>query len=287
MKPKISVIIPVYKVENYIRGCLESVLAQTFRDIEIIVVNDGTPDNSAEIVREYAAKDQRIKVIDQPNSGIAATRNTGLAAVSAPLVMFVDSDDEVEPTYCQKLHAALTDGIDCAVCGVRFVYENMPEDPRLERYFDLPPRRQKETISTLWNKIYRMSIIREHGIEFPAGLRHEDDFFWNAYQPWCRAVAFVPEKLYRYLRRPGSIMSDVFARNHRLHADKLQIAVALGNYYHTHGLMQNEEWAEHFWRLFDRLAADAQMHRPRRFRPRSLRKKRLTERWKRLFGIKN
>ncbi|MDR1671573.1 MAG: glycosyltransferase [Alistipes sp.] len=283
--PEISIVIPFYNVEKYIGECLGSVAAQTFDNVEIILVNDGSSDRSADIAREYMARDPRMKIIDQPNSGISVARNTGMAAATAPLLMFVDSDDTVEPDYCRKLREALTDEVDTVVCGVRFAYENNVEpNPGLEALFELPLDQTQEYPPTLWNKIYRLDPIREHGIEFPVGLKNEDEFFWNAYLPWSRGIACVPEKLYNYRRRPGSIMSDMLVDRGQLRADVLQIAAELGRYYDRHGLMNNDLWAEHFWRVFDRLSGDAQMYRPWRFKERAWRKQKCWRRFLKPFA---
>ena len=101
MIPAISIIVPVFKVEHYLRKCIDSLLAQTMREIEIILVDDGSPDRCPEICDEYARKDQSIKVIHQQNRGISAARNAGLAAASGEYIMFVDSDDWVEPDFCR------------------------------------------------------------------------------------------------------------------------------------------------------------------------------------------
>ena len=264
---KVSVIIPVYKVEKYIRECLDSVVAQTMTDVEIVVVNDGTPDGSADIAREYATRDPRIVVIDQSNGGLSAARNTGMAAATAPFVMFVDSDDTIEPDYCQKAHDALTDEVDVAMCSVGVVYEDgLAPEPLLESWLTTHPKNAKECNTISCNKIFRLDIIREHDVRFPLGMCHEDEFFWSAYLPWCRGMAFVPDKLYIYRRRAGSIMSDMMVDRGNVRSDYLRVLAEIGDYYHAHGLMQNDEWADFFWHTFDAFMGSAQKHRSDKFR---------------------
>ena len=101
--PKISIIIPVYKVEEYLPACLDSVLAQTFTDWEAICVNDGSPDNCGAILAEYAQKDSRIKVISQENQGVSVARNKALENAQGEYISFLDSDDELAPTFLQKM----------------------------------------------------------------------------------------------------------------------------------------------------------------------------------------
>ena len=107
--PKISIIIPVYKVEEYLPACLDSVLAQTFTDWEAICVNDGSPDNCGTILAEYAQKDSRIKVITQDNQGVSVARNKAMENATGEYICFLDSDDELAPTFFQKMHQAITD----------------------------------------------------------------------------------------------------------------------------------------------------------------------------------
>ena len=263
---KVSVIIPVYNVEKYIRECLDSVVNQTLTDIEIIVVNDGTPDGSAVIAREYAARDPRIVMIDQSNGGLSAARNTGMAAATAPFVMFVDSDDAVEPDYCRKAYEAMTDTVDAAVCGARLIDEAGKTLKDKNDYFVVPPRGDNMCAAVAWNKIFRMSIIREHGIAFPSGLLHEDEYFWNVYLPWCRDIAYVPDKLYLYRQRAGSIISAIMVDRGNVRPDILHVLALLGDYYDKHGLMQNDKWAAHYWKLFDSFVWSSQIYRPERFR---------------------
>lgn len=277
---RLSVIIPVYDVREYIFQCLDSVINQTLRDIEIIIVDDGTPDDCGKIADEYAVRDSRIKVIHQKNAGLSAARNAGMAIATTPFVMFVDSDDYVQPDYCEKMLTAVSNGADVAVCGINFIYE---ADAHLAKsdaaWSKIPPADVRWTPSVAWNKIYRMSIIREHDLHFPDGLKNEDEFFWNAYQPWCRDIVFVDEKLYNYRRRRGSIMGAIFSEKLAVRPDCLKIAAALGEYYDKQGLMRGE-WGAHYWAVFDSLVNIAQTNRPKSPR----RKRRLRRIWDKIRG---
>ncbi len=118
LMPKISIIIPVYKVEKYLSRCLDSILAQTYQDWEAICVNDGSPDKCKKILAEYAQKDNRNKVITQKNQGISIARNNALKQVKGVYVCFLDSDDELEPTFLEEPYKAITkENADMAVCG--------------------------------------------------------------------------------------------------------------------------------------------------------------------------
>ena len=122
MQPKISIIIPIYNTAKYLPKCLDSIINQTYQNIEIILVNDGSTDNSSKIIQEYAKKDQRIIIINQKNSGQSAARNTGLKQASGEFISFIDSDDTVDKTFIEELLSPYlqTHNISLSVCGLRY-----------------------------------------------------------------------------------------------------------------------------------------------------------------------
>ena len=116
--PEISVIVPVYKVERFLPACIDSLLAQTFTDFELILVDDGSPDNCPALCDAAAEKDNRVRVLHKPNGGVSTARNAGLDMARGKWIAFVDSDDSVQPDYLEKMHtAALAVGADIALCG--------------------------------------------------------------------------------------------------------------------------------------------------------------------------
>ena len=122
---KISVIIPLYKVEKYIRGCIDSVISQTYRNLEIILVDDGSPDACGKICDEYAEKDSRIKVVHRKNGGLSAARNTGINFATGKYIAFVDGDDHIHPDMYSQLHfSILQSGADIAICNFLYVDES-------------------------------------------------------------------------------------------------------------------------------------------------------------------
>lgn len=129
--PLISIIVPVYKVEKYLRRCLDSIAAQTYINLEVILVDDGSPDGCGKICDEYAAKDARFRVIHQKNGGLSAARNTGLDACMGNYVMFIDSDDYIAANMCEVLYKnAVQNDAQIVVCGFTFVFEgNKPAIP--------------------------------------------------------------------------------------------------------------------------------------------------------------
>lgn len=214
---EISVIVPVYKVERYLRKCLDSLVAQTLRDIEIICVDDGSPDGSATILAEYAARDGRIRVIRQANGGLSAARNTGLAQSSAPYVMFCDSDDWVEPTWCEELLRTVREtGADFAVARAFIDGECSQEQRaflegnqqlRFHGVQEAGPGLFGRIDPAVWIKIFRRATIERFGLAFPVGAVCEDWPFCQQYLACSEKVAFLDRRLYHYVQRSGSILN--------------------------------------------------------------------------------
>ncbi len=216
--PKISVIIPIYNVEKYLCKCLDSIINQTLKEIEIICVNDGSTDKSLDIVKEYAEKDKRIQIILQENKGLSAARNTGLKQAHAKYVYFIDSDDYIDKNTLQVLYEAmLVNNTDVVVGTVQCVDENnqLINDGR-QIWFDeylkssgkcaVPTDIKKDIISTAWNKLYKNAIIKKFNLQFPEGLINEDEYWLWAYMIHCSTYVLANEAVYFYLQRSDSIM---------------------------------------------------------------------------------
>lgn len=256
--PKVSVIVPIYNVEPYIDECMRSLVTQTLHDMEIICVDDCGTDKSMDIVRKYADTDNRIKIIrNKQNIGLAASRNAGIAIARADYVMFFDSDDWVEPKMCKIMYDAITrDNTDVVMCGVNVVYEadthHKKSDTgyfRVKRpgIFDVTENLIYQTCGIACNKIFKRSIISEHGIRFPDGLKYEDVCFFNMYMLWAKKMSFITDKLYNYRRRAGSIMNQTFQQNAINHAiDGMGTATWYYNYIKSHGLLDSKKI--YFWR---------------------------------------
>ena len=214
----ITVVVPVYKVEQYLCRCVDSILAQSFSDFELILVDDGSPDSCGAICDEYAERDSRVHVIHQQNGGLSAARNTGIEralANGSQWIAFVDSDDEIAPDYLSKLYAAAAaHQADLSICDFRTVWSDIRayDDP-----FAIPERvtTGRELLAgdeigwnwhyTLaWNKLYRISLFRE--LRFPAGYIHEDQAVIHRVLGAARTVVCIPDQLYVYYRRSDSIM---------------------------------------------------------------------------------
>lgn len=215
--PKISVIIPVYRVERYLPDCLDSVLNQTVRDLEIILVDDGSPDRCGEICDRYGEKDSRIRVIHKENGGLSSARNAGLDVARGEYIAFVDSDDTVTPDCYEKMLLCAKKYDVPLVCAGRW---NVMEDT-LEVLPGLCPEKE-ETVSGVeltrriftwqdldsaaWDKLCRRELF--DGIRYPLGVWNEDMPITFRIALKAGRAALCPERVYRYLQREGSITNS-------------------------------------------------------------------------------
>lgn len=218
MKPAISVIVPVYKVEPYLPKCLDSICNQTFRDMEIILVDDGSPDNCGKICDEYMEKDPRIRVIHKENGGLSSARNAGISIAQAELIGFVDSDDWIEPDMFEFLYTNLIqEDADISVCGIYehkgnnislmcddSLHESATGQDAVENYLKLT-----FTGNASVNKLYRRSLFSD--ILFPQGRTWEDSFIMVRLIDAARKVVYHTQPKYHYLRRDDSLS----AKNYR------------------------------------------------------------------------
>lgn len=232
MTPKISVVIPVYNVEQYLRDCLDSVLAQTHADFEAVCINDGSNDGSAAILAEYAARDSRIRVSSQPNGGLSAARNAGLDLAAGKYVCFLDSDDCLAPEALERLLsvAALFD-LDLLHFDREVFYEEgVTRDPYEEQNFfkgTYPEDeaesgaehfvrriRNKDFQCCVWTRFFRTDFLRENALRFHEGILHEDEPFSVMADVLAGRVMSIPDKLCRRRVRAGSIMTGLSAARH-------------------------------------------------------------------------
>lgn len=178
-KAEISVIIPIYNSEKYLSRCIESVLCQSFKDFELILVNDGSVDSSLEICKEYENKDSRILVIDSENNGSSHARNLGLDAVTGNWIIHIDSDDWIEPSMLKLLYTeAIQANADIAACGIYQDYGYKREEKNYP-YSKVEPRdmlyRIDSIYSAVWNKLVKKSLYDKYNIRFIDGVTMWDD----------------------------------------------------------------------------------------------------------------
>ena len=223
MNELISVIIPVYNVEQYVESCLNSVINQSYTNLEIILVDDGSTDRSGEICEQYALKDSRIKVIHEENAGLGESRNRGLRIASGDYICFVDSDDWIEEDYCKELvQAAERTNSDIAICGYNECFKD-GKKPKV-KYDGCFTTTGKEILHytmtanskywfniSVWNKLYKREIISELWFK----SRVYEDIMYNAESMYrANKIAYVNKCLYNYrINREGSIISKGFQRN--------------------------------------------------------------------------
>ncbi len=245
-QPLVSVIIPIYNVAEYLPKCLDSLLSQTLKDIEIICVNDGSTDDSGKVLAEYAEKDCRIRVITQPNSGISLARNAGIRVARAECLGFVDPDDWVEADTYETAYNAMKEA-DLVCFGTRLVGDTTIGDRRSDiEYFrvkysglqELTDEMRLNTDSSVWNKLFSMKLVREYGLEFPVGKLYEDFSFYWRYVLVCRTAYFIPEFKYNYLRRSGSVMAETF-KGYRRAIEHLLICPEIYRFAEEKGLWDN------------------------------------------------
>ena len=223
---EISVIIPVYNVEDYLRECLDSICNQTFDDIEIICVNDGSTDSSPEILNKYARKDSRVKIISQNNQGLAASRNNGYALAQGKYIYFIDSDDYLKKDALEKLYNnAISNDSDMVLFkfqkvddfknvhkrGVAFRIDNILGDVDYDNltftYRDVKKQVMNSAFSACL-KLYKKEFIDTLDFTFPVGLNFEDVPVHVMVMIEAERISFVPESLYNYRSNPNSILNS-------------------------------------------------------------------------------
>lgn len=225
--PAVSVIVPVFKVERYLRRCMDSLLGQTLSEIEIILVDDGSPDQCPQLCDGYAQKDPRVKVIHKENAGLGFARNSGLDLARGEYVSFVDSDDYVTPDMCEKLYVkALETGADVVYGGTYYhgpggvtagfgVQEQTVwkgETQLLNLLLDFvatAPGKTKDTVMevSVWRALFRRRVLEENGIRFVSERQFisEDVIFDVDLLQRCRCVVATPDPVYYYCANPGSL----------------------------------------------------------------------------------
>ena len=215
----ISVIIPVYEVEPYMDRCVESVVNQTYSNLEIILVDDGSPDNCPAMCDAWAERDSRVKVIHKKNGGLSDARNAGMAAATGEYITFVDSDDWIAHEMLERLYRAMQrDRSDIAACTVKMVWEDETPDELLtvqtncildKHQAQAALLEEKLLKQPVWYKMYRAELIKD--IPFEVGKFHED-VFWS-YQAVGAAdrVSIVDYVGYFYTQRPNSIMGENYS----------------------------------------------------------------------------
>ena len=276
---KFSIVVPVYNVEQYLEQCLESLQVQDFDNFEIICVNDGSTDRSREILTEWESKIPQMRVIDRENGGLSAARNTGLKAATGDYVVFVDSDDWMEPNAFKILDADLRPPTSdlrpldmiCFACQRtnNDTHDTLsPEQSTGWEYYNhhaLEPR--IVPFVCVWQRCYRREFLLENNLRFREGILHEDNEFTPRACLKAKSIKVIPEVLYNYRVRPNSIMttrgmkskeslilignelSDMFAKETGI--DKTIVYQSLTQYYQMAFIDSTRDENRHLWPLVD------------------------------------
>lgn len=193
MNPKVSIIVPVYKVENYIRRCLDSIENQIYTDWECLLIDDGTPDKAGEICDEYAHRDDRFRVFHQENQGVSAARNKGLDEAKGEWIGFVDADDSVTPDWLSFVMSQNLDGIDVVQWGCYIRYENIIVRAEIPPYTTFTDCNEyvlsRYCQSRSWLYMIKRDLIQEYVIKFPLGIKVSED------QCFLRKVTGVAQRI--------------------------------------------------------------------------------------------
>lgn len=218
MKDLVSVIVPIFNIEHYLERCVDSIINQTYKNLEIILVDDGSPDNCPSMCDNYANKDSRIKVIHKKNGGLSDARNAGMKVATGKYISFIDSDDYVSSEFIETLYNAMTtensDIVECSV--VRFY-----EDNHFDVYSDDFPNANYDTVDGLsaliaenpfkqhvWNKLYKAEVVLD--IPFAVGKLNEDEFWTYQIFGQAKKVTRINKTMYFYFQRESSIMGNTY-----------------------------------------------------------------------------
>lgn len=215
----ISVIVPVYNVAPYLRRCVDSILAQTYRDLDIILVDDGSTDESGAICDDYAARDNRVRVLHTANGGPGTARNRGFELARGDIIAFPDSDDYLEPTMYATMLAAMGDEYDIVICGGfkhnidGTIQPHLVEDREMDFRGDemlaqltLLPAESSTVMAVPWNRLCRLRLLRDNNLRFAEDITSAEDRLFSVQLYATRPRGkFIPARLYHYVKRPTSL----------------------------------------------------------------------------------
>lgn len=224
--PKISIVVPIYKVEAYLNHCVKSIVEQTYTNIEIILVDDGSPDHCPALCDAWAEKDDRIRIIHKKNGGLSDARNAGIDAATGEYILFIDSDDYIADDMCKKMiDVAQNNKSDMIICNFIWKYpekeiiQPMVTGDTIQNFSNIELLRlffMKKTVelTVAWNKLYRRQLFftSEH-IRYPVGKLHEDEFTTYRLVHEAKKIMVIPDALYYYVQRSASIMSAFKPKN--------------------------------------------------------------------------
>lgn len=265
---KVSVIVPVYNVEKYIDKCMESLLNQTYTNIEIILINDGSTDNSGKICDKYACLDDRVNVFHKENGGVSSARNLGLAKASGNYITFVDPDDWVERNIYETMVASFDNNVDAVFCGY---WEDPEKETGLTPILHQPEKsgtvNGEEALyqcligmgygyfTAVWNKMFKATFLKNANIEFEKYSIAEDELWLAKTVPLCNAVKLIPTPFYHWRQSAGSALRGVgtYDKWYSALAAKSEVVKAVDKYHRLKKLTTAKVYNDIFditWRAY-------------------------------------
>lgn len=261
MKNKlVSIIVPVFNVEKYLKEALESVVNQTYKNIEIICVNDGSTDNSMQILEEYIAKDTRIRILTQQNKGLSAARNTGLKEANGEYIYFLDSDDYFDLEVVEKTVNLFTNEIDIISFNLEKIYEIEQRHEKrvypdnLKGEHKVSPEIFEIIFEESPRNVFKNSLIKKYNIKYAENLIFEDNSFILNYLSVSDKIYILPESLYRYRIRPNSIMHNRCSQKYIGH--RLKNLAYYENFLKVNNLTHRDDIDEFIYKIVARFYMD-------------------------------
>lgn len=276
--PKVSVVVPIYNVEKYIKKCMDSLVNQTLQEIQIIFVNDGSTDESGEIAKEYASKyPNKIIYLEKENGGLSDARNFGMRYAEGEYIAFLDSDDYVENTMYEEMYnKALQENSDYVECDFLWEY---PDKIKVDKR--TPYNNKKEMLTNVrvvaWNKLIKREILEKNNISFPKGLRYEDIEFTYKLIPYLNKTSYVNKEFVHYVQRNNSIAN---VQNERT-AEVFTIFDNIIKYYQEKNFY--EEYKEELEYSYSRILLCSSLKRICKIKDSKTRKKLIKETFEKLY----
>ena len=275
--PKVSVIVPIYNVEKYLKKCVDSLVSQTLEDIEIILVDDGSTDNCGKIAKEYEEKyPKKVKYYKKENGGLSDARNYGLSYAIGDYIAFLDSDDYIEEkAYKEMYEKAVEENSDYVECNFIWEYPNKSIIDKKLEYNSKKEMFEKVRV-VAWNKLIKRNIIVDNKLSFPKGLRYEDTEFTYKMIPYIKKFSYVDKPFVHYVQRSNSIANN---QNER---DK-EIFVILNNvvdFYKNNNLY--EEYKEELEYTYTRILLCSSLKRICKIKEKKIRKDLIKKTWENL-----
>ena len=276
---KVTIIVPVYNVEAYLDKCLNTLVNQTLKEIQVIVVNDGSKDDSYKIIENYAEEfNDKIVYIKKENGGLSDARNAGLPYATGDYIGFVDGDDYVDITMFEKMYTAAKRGnADIVECDYYKVY-NKKLKPKIGKIYEIKDMMVKARVCA-WNRIVKREIIMNNGILFPKGLQYEDNEYLYKLIPHISKIEFIKEPLYYYVQRDNSICQTFDGRV----TDIYQVMDNVFEYYKKNDLYN--KYKDQLEYITAKKYLSSSFFRIVRINNKEIRKKILSENWERLLNI--